>query len=140
MPGTHYARTSEAWLERLAVNADEIERRWGRAYLERWRIFFLACAELFAYRGGTEWLVAHSLFSSRGETMFPPASPLPLRSSVAGRGWPPGGPSPPPAAYARDHSTAQPWKAARRSASSATSRASTRESRLNGSHTTRGAS
>jgi len=61
--GTHYARTSEAWLNRLVKNADEVERRWGRAYLERWRIFFLACAELFAYRGGTEWLVAHYLFA-----------------------------------------------------------------------------
>ena len=65
VPGTHYARTSEAWLERLAENADEIEQRWGRAYLERWRIFFLACAELFGYRGGTEWLVAHYLFAPR---------------------------------------------------------------------------
>jgi cyclopropane-fatty-acyl-phospholipid synthase len=65
VPGTHYARTSEAWLERLAENADEIERRWGRSYLERWRIFFLACAELFGYRDGTEWLVAHYLFAPR---------------------------------------------------------------------------
>ena len=60
--GAHYARTSEAWLERLAANEAEIERRWGRAFLERWRVFFLACAELFGYRDGTEWLVAHYLF------------------------------------------------------------------------------
>ena len=63
--GTHYARTSEAWLERLAENASEIERRWGRPYLERWRIFFLACAELFGYRDGAEWLVAHYSFAPR---------------------------------------------------------------------------
>ena len=63
--GEHYARTSEAWLERLAENGAEIERRWGRAFLERWRVFFLACAELFGYRGGTEWLVAHYLFAPR---------------------------------------------------------------------------
>ena len=49
--GEHYARTSEAWLERLAENEAEIERRFGRAFLERWRVFFLACAELFGYRG-----------------------------------------------------------------------------------------
>jgi cyclopropane-fatty-acyl-phospholipid synthase len=65
VPGTHYARTSEAWLERLAENEAEIERRWGLAFLARWRVFFLACAELFAYRGGTEWLVAHYLFAPR---------------------------------------------------------------------------
>lgn len=61
--GEHYARTSEAWLERLAENEAEIERRWGRPFLARWRVFFLACAELFAYRDGTEWLVAHYLFA-----------------------------------------------------------------------------
>jgi cyclopropane-fatty-acyl-phospholipid synthase len=65
VPGTHYARTCEAWLERLAENGTEIERRWGRAHLERWRVFFLACAELFAYRDGTEWLVAHYRFAPR---------------------------------------------------------------------------
>ena len=63
--GEHYARTSEAWLERLAENETEIERQWGRAFLERWRVFFLACAELFGYRDGTEWLVAHYLFAPR---------------------------------------------------------------------------
>jgi cyclopropane-fatty-acyl-phospholipid synthase len=65
VPGTHYARTSEAWLEKLAAHENEIARRWGRAYLERWRVFFLACAELFAYRDGSEWLVAHYLFAPR---------------------------------------------------------------------------
>ncbi len=63
--GEHYARTSEAWLERLAANEAEIERRWGKAFLARWRVFFLACAELFGYRDGSEWLVAHYLFRPR---------------------------------------------------------------------------
>jgi cyclopropane-fatty-acyl-phospholipid synthase len=63
--GTHYARTAEAWLERLAENEAEIERRWGRAFLARWRVFFLACAELWGYRDGSEWLVAHYLFRPR---------------------------------------------------------------------------
>ena len=63
--GEHYARTSEAWLKRLAANEAEIERRWGKAFLARWRVFFLACAELFGYRDGTEWLVAHYLFRPR---------------------------------------------------------------------------
>ena len=63
--GTHYARTAEAWLERLAENEADIERRWGRAFLARWRVFFLACAELWGYRDGSEWLVVHYLFRPR---------------------------------------------------------------------------
>lgn len=68
--GTHYQRTSEAWLETFDKNAPAIlpilsqtygadqARKWS-AY---WRIFFLSCAELWGYRSGTEWLVSHYLF------------------------------------------------------------------------------
>jgi hypothetical protein len=31
----------------------------------RWRLFFLSCAELFAFDGGECWRVAHYLFESR---------------------------------------------------------------------------
>jgi cyclopropane-fatty-acyl-phospholipid synthase len=60
--GTHYARTAEAWLDRLQFNECEIAARFGRGFLAEWRVFFLACAELWGYRRGTEWLVAHYLF------------------------------------------------------------------------------
>jgi cyclopropane-fatty-acyl-phospholipid synthase len=63
--GLHYARTAEAWLERLDANRLEVERAVGRHGAENWRVFFLACAELWGYRSGTEWLVSHYCFSKR---------------------------------------------------------------------------
>lgn len=66
LDGTHYARTAEAWHTNLLAQRDPlIELLGSRAQLERWRVFFLACAELFGYRGGSEWMVAHYLFRPR---------------------------------------------------------------------------
>jgi cyclopropane-fatty-acyl-phospholipid synthase len=68
--GTHYARTSEAWLGNLHRREADVRRvlreTYGSAeesrWWVRWRLFFLACAELFAFRGGREWGVSHFLF------------------------------------------------------------------------------
>ena len=64
--GEHYARTAEAWAQNLTAHERDAQRVLAGIYgaaapqwLRRWRLFFLACAELFAYKGGTEWLVAH---------------------------------------------------------------------------------
>jgi cyclopropane-fatty-acyl-phospholipid synthase len=66
LDGTHYARTAEAWYANLMAHQRELtELVGGRARLQRWRVFFLACAELFGYRGGREWLVAHYRFRRR---------------------------------------------------------------------------
>ena len=37
----------------------------ARVWFQRWRLFYLACSELFAYDGGNEWGVAHMLFRKR---------------------------------------------------------------------------
>jgi cyclopropane-fatty-acyl-phospholipid synthase len=60
LDGTHYAKTAEAWYEQLVAHRAEVIAILGdrRAY-HRWRVFFLACAELFGFRNGREWLVAH---------------------------------------------------------------------------------
>ncbi len=69
--GRHYVRTLRAWLRRLDERRPQIVELFRDVYgddvaslwLMRWRLFFIACEELFAYRGGREWLVAHHLFA-----------------------------------------------------------------------------
>lgn len=68
--GVHYQKTAEAWLRRLDENRTEVLSLFAKLYgekealgwLVRWRVFFMACAELFGYKGGQEWLVSHYLF------------------------------------------------------------------------------
>jgi cyclopropane-fatty-acyl-phospholipid synthase len=68
--GVHYQRTAEAWLANLDANraralpalAQAYGRRNAARWHRRWRMFFLAVAELFAANEGAEWFVAHYLF------------------------------------------------------------------------------
>lgn len=72
--GHHYQQTAEAWLANMDRHKTEIQRLFVEAYgkeqarlwRQRWRIFFIACAELFGYRNGDEWLVAHYRFVKAG--------------------------------------------------------------------------
>ncbi|WP_119718558.1 SAM-dependent methyltransferase [Cognatilysobacter tabacisoli] len=68
--GTHYQRTSNHWLENQDRNRDAVMAILTQAYspqtaklwFQRWRMFWMACAELFGYDGGQEWGVAHYRF------------------------------------------------------------------------------
>ena len=72
--GVHYQRTCEAWLRNLdrrrtlvlPLLEEVYGRGMGRLWLQRWRLFLLACAELFAYREGNEWWVSHYRLTGRG--------------------------------------------------------------------------
>ena len=65
LPGSHYARTAEAWYANAMSQRAPITALLGAARFHRWRVFFLACAELFGYRDGREWIVAHYRFERR---------------------------------------------------------------------------
>ncbi len=68
--GQHYAKTSDAWLARMDSNkarilpilADCYGADVASLWWQRWRVFFMACSELFAYDDGKEWYVGHYLF------------------------------------------------------------------------------
>jgi cyclopropane-fatty-acyl-phospholipid synthase len=75
VPGGHYQRTCEAWLAQMdarrtavreilaqAYGADQVSRWWVR-----WRIFFMACAELFGHADGREWQVGHYRLRPRND-------------------------------------------------------------------------
>ncbi len=75
LSGTHYQKTARAWLDKTDTHREEIlalfesayatrlsggERRaMARRWFNRWRIFYMACEELWGYAGGSEWGVSH---------------------------------------------------------------------------------
>ena len=70
--GTAYERTANAWLENMDRNVNMLkpvfEKTYGKdaaAWWQRWRIFFMACAELFGYEKGQEWVIGHFLFNKK---------------------------------------------------------------------------
>jgi cyclopropane-fatty-acyl-phospholipid synthase len=73
VPGIHYNKTSEMWLKNMDKNEPEIRRIFLQTYgkeqatkwIAYWRIFFMACAELWGYKNGEEWIVSHYLFQKK---------------------------------------------------------------------------
>lgn len=71
--GCHYQRTLETWLVRQDRHRQELLTLFRETYgsetaerwFQRWRVFFMACAELFGYRHGEEWGVSHYRFSKQ---------------------------------------------------------------------------
>jgi cyclopropane-fatty-acyl-phospholipid synthase len=84
--GVHYQKTAGAWLENMDRHRAEILEIFGETYggdaqrdmrkrealrwLVRWRVFFMACAELWGYRTGKDWIVSHYLFAKAQSKEF----------------------------------------------------------------------
>ncbi len=71
--GNNYAKTAKAWHENQIKNKNQIlpvlEKVYGKSetstWFSRWKLFFMACEELFAYNNGEEWIVSHYLFNKQ---------------------------------------------------------------------------
>ena len=70
----HYAKTCRAWLERMDMRRTYVmpilEDTYGKdeagRWWMRWRMFFMACEELFRFNNGKEWFVSHYRFRRAG--------------------------------------------------------------------------
>ena len=72
MSGTHYEKTSLAWVNKMDANKDIVMKIFSETYgddaklwFQRWRIFFMSCEKLFGYNNGSDWGVSHYRFSKR---------------------------------------------------------------------------
>jgi len=68
--GTNYSLTSNDWYKKTKENKKEIielfnqdSNKNGTIEYNKWKIFYLACRELFGYKNGSEWIVGHYLFT-----------------------------------------------------------------------------
>lgn len=76
--GQHYQRTLDDWLANLDRNRASVLNLFAGVYgreqavvwFNRWRVFLMACSELFGFNEGTQWFVSHYLLSPK-ETANP---------------------------------------------------------------------
>ncbi len=77
--GEHYRKTSDAWLANMDQNRDRVMAILASTYgakqtqlwWHRWRIFFMACSELFGYDQGKVWPIGHYRFSQSNSSQTP---------------------------------------------------------------------
>lgn len=68
--GRHYEKTCDAWLANMDSNREALMPILAGVYGDdsaqtwwmRWRMFFMACEELFQFGNGDEWFVSHYRF------------------------------------------------------------------------------
>lgn len=73
LSGTHYEKTAREWLRNhdknrdaiLSIFSDVYDSEQKEIWFNRWRLFYIACAELFGYKNGREWGISHYLFEKR---------------------------------------------------------------------------
>ncbi len=89
--GLHYQKTADAWIDQMDKNKPvlmtELTAEYGsesaNRWFHRWRMFYLACSELFGYQNGNQWWVSHYLFGKHSKTIA--SSPQGGRQSYAER-------------------------------------------------------
>jgi hypothetical protein len=71
--GSGISGLGAAWLAGMDRNRELLLPVFARTYgddserrFARWRMFFMACSELFRYRDGQEWWVSHYLLRPQG--------------------------------------------------------------------------
>lgn len=70
LSGVHYQKTLDAWLVKMEASKPTVMKIFRETYgadqakvwFHRWRMFFMACSELFGFSKGSEWGVSHYVF------------------------------------------------------------------------------
>jgi len=67
--GIGYAKTLLAWLELQEKQRAKLVEKYGSAFYEGFRMFYISCAESFAANDGAEFMCGYYVFEKRGYTV-----------------------------------------------------------------------